>query len=334
MCGIFGYQFRPNFRPNLEKRTLLAAALGRENDKRGDHSWGYFDSGSGIIEHGMGSIIGKARGLSMGFSVIGHTRYATVGDKIIANAHPFAFGSVVGAHNGGISNHGQLNTTRIASGLERFDCDSMHLIDAISRGLDKTKDLMGWGACHWVDLKDTRMVRMAKLSGGADLAVCQTQNGMVWSSDEKHLAAALLEAGMSGVYLKIEENKVYNIRSGCLTISEDKIQLGSMVQVTGYHGGTYGSRWVDKREDIDDMGDPPQGVMGFISEKMRKRWQKFDKKRKQDMADAATKSAATGVIIDKDLDYRVCEDCYTTLDKHGACPNGHGKASLVIVPAV
>src|SRR4051812_47418108 len=32
--------------------------------------------------------------------LIGHNRYATIGEKTASNAHPFAFDGLVGAHNG------------------------------------------------------------------------------------------------------------------------------------------------------------------------------------------------------------------------------------------
>src|ERR1700761_5954399 len=38
--------------------------------------------------------------LSANKVLLGHNRYATVGDKTVANSHPFQFPELVGAHNG------------------------------------------------------------------------------------------------------------------------------------------------------------------------------------------------------------------------------------------
>lgn len=75
---------------------------------------------------------------------IGHNRAATRGKVVSANAHPFHFGSIVGAHNGTLD---QESWDRLEEKLgEKYTVDSMALIAAIDKlGIEKTIKLCNEG---------------------------------------------------------------------------------------------------------------------------------------------------------------------------------------------
>lgn len=88
-------------------------------------------------------------------AMIGHNRYATVGDKIAENAHPFQFETVVGAHNGTLD---RWAITNISDG-QRFGTDSESIYYSIDKhGLQETvAKLRGAWALTWYDQKNNSM---------------------------------------------------------------------------------------------------------------------------------------------------------------------------------
>lgn len=86
-------------------------------------------------------------------ALMGHNRWATVGDITAQNAHPFVQGSVVGAHNGTLDNYA--HHYRLEDS-EKFDTDSeciMHNINVF--GAEKTVGkLSGAWALTWHDSHD------------------------------------------------------------------------------------------------------------------------------------------------------------------------------------
>lgn len=351
MCGLLGYQFRPNFRPNYGKRLLLANALGRVNVKRGHDSFGWFSTDSGDIRVELGEATGRMHEAARSFSLLGHTRHATVGAVTIPNAHPFHIGDVVGAHNGGISNHGMLNVDRKATGNAEFEVDSMHLIDALDTGLEACRGLKGWGAVSWVNMHNPHTIRLCRLTVGGDLAIAQCQAGMIWSSDEGALREAMKESGFVGIQLKLESNIVYDIHNGVIRTTTDKIELDSLPATNQYATRSYGSRYADHGRfpdpDRQDMLDMKWDADVKRLETEEKSWvergktlsEKFAAGRKKDKtigkkAKSALQSIMTAEEIAEAIDlskkYNLCENCYQELGLTGSCVNNNCslKASL------
>lgn len=226
MCGIFGYQIQPGaLSPG--RQIVLASTLARYNDRRGGHSWGLarVEAGAPTIERGLGEIIDRVDLLVGAQSFFAHTRWATHGEKTVENAHPFEIGALVGAHNGIIYNHGELNTR-----YERtFAVDSMHLFAHIDEGraLD---ELQGYGAIEWVDRRAPNVVRLARLREGelaiAGLGEHPNPQGVVWSSNKKHLQNALEQAGVEDYFFyKVPTGRLLTVQEGRLFDMGEDLRL-------------------------------------------------------------------------------------------------------------
>lgn len=266
MCGIFGYS-APLSTLAPEERTLLGAALGMLNDDRGGDSWGaYILNEEKKIVRGLGKV---ATGLAwpallrQAHVLMGHTRKATIGTISVDNAHPFEVGNIVGAHNGHISNHEEMNKKYARA----FSVDSMHIFAHIQKGW-KLSELTGWGAIEYTNQKKwPDRINLCKVSSGGDLSIAaidaRVENNtviepkaIVWSSLERHLTYALDMAGLGGRYTlyKIEEGVIYSIHNGQLFTQKRKLQLG----IPSYNNRSAGfcgsSRGFTQYNDWD--GDP------------------------------------------------------------------------------
>ncbi len=207
MCGLFGFDLS-RYQLPLERRVALAAVLATGNDNRGGDSWGWFSPGRGTAR-GLGDIAGQTSKFFNSPILMAHTRKATIGAITKENSHPFDIGNIIGAHNGMITNHEELNR------LYERQCqvDSMHIFHHIneSRGLE---DINGYGAISFIR-KDEGLnkVYLVKLSAG-DLAVYgigkdpDNCKGVIWSSDEDHLKAALTAANINAFPYQVDSGEV------------------------------------------------------------------------------------------------------------------------------
>jgi hypothetical protein len=143
MCGIAGFT---RLGPTTRK---LLPFLAYEMVARGDDSWGITN---GTQTHrAVGPIIDNfeiPEFLQDGDTVVLHTRAASVGEVSVENQHPFEIvgpsSTVLGVHNGAISNHRDLS--------EKWKCsypvDSQYAYHALAHNFD-TRDISGWGALVW-----------------------------------------------------------------------------------------------------------------------------------------------------------------------------------------
>lgn len=234
MCGIFGYSFKEGA-ITAGRRAILGNNLARLNDRRGGHSWGVcsIEDGDTNITRGLGDMGDHAYTLADAPFILAHTRYATIGAKTVENAHPFEIGNIIGAHNGGVVNHFELDKKY------KRDCkvDSMHFFHHLDADLP-FGDIEGYGSIEWLrrDELNNGLARifLSRMKGGM-LAIfgigdpaAPKSDGIVWSSDEKHLLEALFTAGIENFYpYKVEEGAIFYVQDGEVYIDHhNKCEIG------------------------------------------------------------------------------------------------------------
>lgn len=137
MCGLVGIAGKLAYKDEAVMKRLLVLDVFRGIDatglaavrKNGDvhisklssHPFDLFEMPS--FKTALNGLVSSA--------FIGHNRAATVGNKTTFNAHPFHFGSIVGAHNGTLGSE----NVRILDDIlgEKYPVDSMSLIAAIDK---------------------------------------------------------------------------------------------------------------------------------------------------------------------------------------------------------
>jgi hypothetical protein len=230
MCGIFGFQFKSGTTMGEGKRLLLAAKLADLNDRRGGHSWGTCILGNERprITRGLGDHGDHVRHLIGAESMFGHTRFATHGDKVVTNAHPFEIGNIIGAHNGIFYNHKSLNEKYD----RKFAVDSMHAFAHIDAGLP-LDDIEGYGTLEWIDKAHPERINLCSVRDG-DLSVrgigksVDDLQGVVWSSDDRHLTAALAYAGIKKHFTyDVPDYVVHYVEGGRLYIDKAELKVSN-----------------------------------------------------------------------------------------------------------
>ena len=208
MCGIFGVDYGQT-KFSKKSRLVLTTLLAAFNDSRGGMSWGMcsLKENEYFIRKGLGDITEHIPLLYKQSNFFAHTRFATHGDILVRNAHPFLVGNIIGAHNGVLSNHERLNFEY----NREFEVDSQHIFAHIDEGRS-LEDLEGYGSIEWVKADNPRRICLCKLDNG-DLAVAKAtdKNGNVatiWSSSKEHLTTALTATKWQWVMYEIEYDVV------------------------------------------------------------------------------------------------------------------------------
>lgn len=134
--------------------------------------------------------------------LIGHNRWATVGEKSIANAHPFAFDNLVGAHNGTIE-HWTLKRLR-----GEFGTDSETLYSSISEmgikeTIGKLENRSAW-ALTWYD-KDNDTINLLR-NDKRPLSYCYSEDRrqIYWASEPD-----MLDWILRRNHIKVEKDVFY-----------------------------------------------------------------------------------------------------------------------------
>ena len=217
MCGLFGYAVKQSI-PRLGQ-VLLQLAL--ENESRGRVSFGWSD-GDHLVKD-LGNISRKLYlfPLKQHGVLMGHTRAPTVGAHIVENSHPYEFKDkhhVIGAHNGSIYNHSELNKKYNRT----LDVDSMHIFAHIAEG-HPLDDLEGRGAITF--LKDGELC-LSRFNSGSLAVAHLTDGGIVWSSLDSDLRKCLDSANLKYTIYNLVEGNIYFYGEGDkLYNSNDKITI-------------------------------------------------------------------------------------------------------------
>lgn len=184
-----------------------------------------------------------------------HTRAPTTGKIAKENSHPFEFGNIVGAHNGIIHNHEQLNRQYD----RKFEVDSMHIFAHMAEGKELS-DLRGYGAIEFVRSENPDIICLAKISSTGSLAIFETAYGIFWSSDDDHLKAALDAGGLKYKEYEVKEHVEYFTQKGQVFVDKSiKHKLETTV-VTRFHGnghyiGADMNDWFDKKDKEEPWKD-------------------------------------------------------------------------------
>jgi asparagine synthetase B (glutamine-hydrolysing) len=209
MCGIFGWHCAEELTKTQKHKTrVLAGVLAHTNDNRGGDSWGAYMHGK--VFKGLGDMVGAGSHvfdrMAHAKVCLAHTRKATLGTVNIKNAHPFECGKIVGAHNGIVSNHSELNWKF----GRKCEVDSEHIFLNLSE--DKPfEDIQAWGAIEYVDKEIGEESAFIGRFNSGELAIAKIEGfGIVWSSEQNHLMSAI---GISGIgtptFFEVEKDKLY-----------------------------------------------------------------------------------------------------------------------------
>ena len=227
MCGLYGICLKDNQLTDSKRATLIGN-LARANDARGGDSWGFSaitQENKIRIRRGLGEIQPYVWNIVDHQVVMGHSRFKTHGDKTIKNAHPFEIGKIIGAHNGVIRNHLELNKTY----QRNFEVDSMHLFAHLNEGR-VFSDIEGYGAIEWMDKEKLGYIYLCKMSGGSlsiyGIGDSDKTKGIVWSSDNAHLDKALHSAGVRKYFpYRVKGGQVYIVSDGEIFVAPKMLEL-------------------------------------------------------------------------------------------------------------
>lgn len=237
MCGLYGYITKTGRNDSLtldeqELRNRLLTSLAVAMQSRGEDS-----TGLAIVKRGEAKIVKKAttalefvRSSSVKKAllgspniVIGHTRLATSGAVCDKNAHPFQKGSIIGAHNGVVSNHLEID------GKVQVDSEVIFsLLHKDKNDFEKTfKKLSGMFAITWMDTRDPNSVYLVRQDQPLAIVSVRELSSVFWASSMIALAATL-QATLGLQHKDIwvpKENTVYKINGNSLQIERFKVKF-------------------------------------------------------------------------------------------------------------
>jgi len=194
MCGIAGYNLKPNARID---RTLAAQALLAGIAERGADAVGYAHRSPGGSVHvhkrraGASALLTELTVPDEAVEALIHVRDYTKGHPTVtANNHPVRHGQVVGIHNGIILNDEEIFEHH---GFERHepsmsvDTEAIFaLVEAFGARKETLEQLHGSMASAWVDERVPGVISLAR-GVGRPLWLGESREGTFFASTERAL---------------------------------------------------------------------------------------------------------------------------------------------------
>ena len=264
ICGLFGFKTNANFnkKMNNHKRELrrnIVESLALAMQDRGKDSTGLvglFGNGATKLYKDTESaekFIEDARFEKLIESnpacIIGHTRFATVGEVSKRNAHPFRRGQIIGAHNGGVENYLELNKS--------VQVDSEVIFALLKKHKNNYKKafkrLSGDFAIVWTNTDERHSLYLVRDGNPLYYAFVPKLKTMFWSSTEMPLniiLRATVGKGNFGI-IEVDEEKVY-----CFDefLQHKKYKVSFKESERTYCSSYYGSKYFHNKERDDAFG--------------------------------------------------------------------------------
>jgi len=220
MCGIAGYSVGNESQID---RTLAAQALLAGIAERGADAVGYAVRADGPVavhkqQTGASAMLETIAVPTSARQVLVHVRDYTKGHPTIAaNNHPVRHGSVVGIHNGIITNDDALFRRH---DLERqepertVDSEAIFaLVDAHGTRIEVLEELVGAMAAAWIDERDARILHLVR-GMGRPLWLARGRHEVLFASTREALEVA--ERALATTFRKtqVEEGRLLVLVDG------------------------------------------------------------------------------------------------------------------------
>lgn len=219
MCGIAGYLCTRGYEPRLAAAVPL---LGMFMQERGKHSWG-MTNGSDVVKLEGAFAAGYEGQFAGAERLLLHTRFATFGEKVKENSHPFLIKGILGVHNGQVYNHRTI--------AEKYDIDykvdSEIIFHRLADG-GSMKEIDAYGA---VVFFQNDVLHIGKFQGG-QMTLVKCSWGWVWASTFEAVKFSLRMSGLLGTAqfeVKMKEGKLYKMLGDTLAKDSRKLDFEKVV---------------------------------------------------------------------------------------------------------